>query len=65
MTSSATTSDNSTTDRYLSEPDLRTYLGYSPSTIRRFRKQGMPCIGQDRLRRYHLGSVLKWLNEHR
>jgi len=51
------------TDRYLSEPELRTYLGYSPSTIRRLRKKGLPCIGQDRLRRYHLGTVLEWLAE--
>nr|WP_281721755.1 helix-turn-helix domain-containing protein [Nitrosomonas nitrosa] len=64
MTSSATTSDNSTTDRYLSEPELRTYLGYSPSTIRRLRRKGLPCVGTDRLRRYHLGTVLEWLGEH-
>ncbi|UVT20115.1 MAG: helix-turn-helix domain-containing protein [Nitrospira sp.] len=65
MTSSATTDENIQTDRYLSEPDLRSYLGYSPSTIRRWRKKGLPCIGQDRLRRYHLASVLKWLKERR
>lgn len=52
------------TDRYLSEPELRTYLDYSASTIRRLRTKGLPCFGQDRLRRYHLGAVLQWLTEH-
>jgi len=50
------------TDRYLSEPELRSYLGYSPSTIRRLRKKGLPCVGTARLRRYHLGTVLQWLS---
>lgn len=64
MSSSITASEANKTDRYLSEPDLRSYLGYSPSTIRRWRKAGMPCIGQNRLRRYHIASVLQWLAKH-
>lgn len=53
-----------TTDRYLSEPELRTYLGYSPSTIRRLRRKGLPCVGEGRLRRYHVGTVIQYLSEH-
>ena len=53
------------TDRYMSEPELRAYLDYSASSIRRFRKKGLPCMGTGRLRRYHLGNVLQWLSsEH-
>lgn len=65
MASSATPFESNTTDRYLSEPDLARHLGYSPSTVRRLRKKGLPCVGKDRLRRYHLGTVLKWLSERR
>ena len=61
MTSYATTAP---VDEWLSEPELRKRLHYSKSTIARFRKRGMPCVGTDRLRRYHLPSVLKWLAEH-
>lgn len=54
-----------TTDRYVSEPELRAYLGYSPSTVRRFREKGLPSVGTGRLRRYHIDSVLQWLSsEH-
>jgi biotin operon repressor len=65
MTSSATHMDNIQTDRYMSEPDLAKHLSCSPSTVRRLRKKGLPCVGKDRLRRYHLGTVLKWLNERK
>jgi phage terminase Nu1 subunit (DNA packaging protein) len=51
-------------DRWVSEPELRYCLDYSSSTIRRLRKRGLPCVGRDRLRRYHLGTVLQWLSEH-
>jgi predicted DNA-binding transcriptional regulator AlpA len=64
MTQSIDQTENRQTDRYLSEPILRTYLGYSPSTIRRLRRKGLPSVGTDRLRRYHLGAVLQWLEEH-
>jgi phage terminase Nu1 subunit (DNA packaging protein) len=53
-----------TEDRWLSEPELRAYLSYSASTIQRLRKRGLPCVGSDRLRRYHLATVMKWLAEH-
>lgn len=55
--------ENRETDHYLSEPELRTYLGYSSSTIRRFRRKGLPCVGKGRLRRYHVGSVIQWISE--
>jgi hypothetical protein len=42
MTRSVTETENIQTDRYLSEPDLAKHLGYSSSTIRRFRKKGLP-----------------------
>lgn len=64
MTHTMSNTENIPTDRYLSEPELRTYLGYSPATIRRLRKRGLPSVGTDRLRRYHLGTVLQWLAEH-
>jgi len=51
-------------DVWVTEPELRRRLGYSPSTIRRLRKRGMPCVGRDRLRRYHWPTVLQWLAEH-
>ncbi len=51
-------------DEWLSEPELCKRLNYSKSTIRRFRKDGMPSIGTFRLRRYHWPTVLKWLQEH-
>jgi len=52
-----------TTDRYVSQPELCKYLNYSTSTIRRYRRRGMPCGGSDRLRRYHIGTVLQWLSQ--
>ena len=64
MTTSITNIENMQIDRFVSEPELRTYLGYSPSTIRRLRKKGLPCVGRDRLRRYHLGKVIQWLSVH-
>lgn len=51
-------------DRWLSEPQLMDYLGYSKSTIRRFRQGGLPHVGTNRLRRYHLATVLQYLSEH-
>ena len=53
-----------TEDIWLSEPELRQHLKYSRSTIARLRKRGLPCIGSDRLRRYHLPTVLQWLAEY-
>ena len=51
-------------DIWLSEPQLRQRLQYSRSTITRLRNRGLPHVGRDRLRRYHLPSVLQWLAEH-
>jgi hypothetical protein len=61
MTNCATTPPN---DEWLNEPELRQRLNYSKSTISRLRKRGLPCIGTDRLRRYHWATVLQWLSEH-
>jgi len=52
------------TDAWVSEPRLREFLQMSSSTIRRLRKRGLPCVGSDRLRRYHLETVLRWLAEN-
>lgn len=52
------------TDTWVGEPQLRKYLHMSASTIRRLRNRGLPCIGRDRLRRYHLSTVLQWLEKH-
>jgi hypothetical protein len=51
-----------TEEIWLSEPELRERLAYSRSTIARLRQRGLPCIGDDRLRRYHLPTVLQWLS---
>jgi hypothetical protein len=63
MSTPQTTSDT-VENVWLSEPDLRQYLGYSSSTVRRLRARGLPCVGQNRLRRHHLPTVVKWLAEH-
>ena len=54
----------SVTDAWVREPQLRDYLQMSASTIRRLRARGLPSVGKDRLRRYHLDTVLRWLAEH-
>jgi len=51
------------TDVWIREPQLRAYLQVSASTIRRLRARGLPSLGKDRLRRYHLETVLQWLSE--
>lgn len=56
--------NQTTEDRWLTEPELRGYLSYSASTIQRLRKRGLPCVGSGRLRRYNLRVVLRWLAEH-
>lgn len=53
-----------TEDRWVSQPELRRLLAYSATTVRRFRQRGLPCVGQNRLRRYHLPTVLHWLSKH-
>ena len=52
------------TDTWVGEPLLREYLKMSASTIRRLRKRGLPSVGSDRLRRFHLETVLRWLAQH-
>jgi len=51
-------------DRWVSEPQLREFLNMSSSTIRRLRKRGLPSLGSNRLRRYHLETVLRWIAEN-
>lgn len=50
-------------DIWVSTPELCQRLRYSRSTVVRLRKRGLPCVGHDRLRRYHLPSVLQWLSQ--
>ena len=50
-----------TKDIWITGPELCQYLQFSPITLRRLRKRGLPSIGSDRLRRYHLPSVIQWL----
>jgi len=64
MSHSTTDFDKNSADRWVSEPELRQYLDYSESTIRRLRKRGLPSICSDRLRRYHVETVIQWLSEH-
>jgi len=48
-------------DIWVSGPEVCRRLGMSRSTLRRLRNKGLPHLGDDRLRRYHLPTVLKWL----
>lgn len=50
------------TDRWASEPAIRKYLGVGRTTMRRWRAAGMPCAGDGRMRRYHVGQSLAWLD---
>ena len=52
-------------DTWMSGPQLCQHLQFSPSTLRRLRKRGLPSIGSNRLRRYHLPSVILWLADRR
>jgi len=52
------------TDVWVGGSQLREFLSMSSSTIRRLRKRGLPSVGRDRLRRYHLETVLRWLAEN-
>jgi biotin operon repressor len=51
-------------DIWVSEPELCRRLGISRSTVARMRQRGLPHVGHDRLRRYHLPTVVKWLAHH-
>jgi biotin operon repressor len=51
-------------DIWVSGPELCRRLGVSRSTVKRMRQRGLPHVGHDRLRRYHLPTVLQWLSEH-
>lgn len=51
-------------DIWVSEPELRRRLGVSRSTVARWRQRGFPHVGHDRLRRYHLPTVLRWISEN-
>ena len=48
-------------DVWLSQPEVARRLDYSPSTLVRLRKRGLPHVGTDRTRRYHWPTVLRWL----
>jgi biotin operon repressor len=50
-------------DIWVSQPELCRRLGMSRSTVTRLRRRGLPHVGHDRLRRYHLPSVLQWLSQ--
>jgi phage terminase Nu1 subunit (DNA packaging protein) len=64
MTNQRQTMGAPVTETWIREPQLREYLQVSASTIRRLRTRGLPSMGRDRLRRYHLETVLRWLAEH-
>jgi predicted site-specific integrase-resolvase len=49
---------------WVSGPELCRRLGVSRSTVARWRHRGLPHVGHDRLRRYHLSTVLKWISEN-
>lgn len=51
------------TDRYVTIPDLMAYLNVSRSTIRRLRAAGMPEITVGASPRFHLASVIAWLEQ--
>jgi hypothetical protein len=64
MNNQSHTAISAATDTWVGEPLLREYLNMSSSTIRRLRSRGLPSLGRDRLRRYHLETVLQWLAEN-
>lgn len=51
-------------DEWFSEPELRLWLVISRDTFRRWRRQGLLCIGKGRLRRYHWPTLLAWMRSH-
>jgi hypothetical protein len=54
--------DRQRADAWIAESELRRRLAYSRSTVTRLRKQGLPHVGRDRLRRYEWQAVLEWLS---
>lgn len=52
-------------DTLIGSQELRRRLGVSDSTLRLWRRKGLPHVGGDATRpRYDLGQVLDWLGEH-
>ena len=53
-------------DLYLSAPELCGALSISRATLARAVKDGLPVIGKSqRLKRFHLQTVLRWWRRHR
>lgn len=54
------------TDRFVNSAQLRELLGVSDSTLRLWRKRGLPHVGGVMTRpRYAVPRVLEWLNQAR
>ncbi|MBI3049552.1 MAG: hypothetical protein HYY76_14700 [Acidobacteria bacterium] len=52
-------------DSFITSSELRRRLGVSDSTLRLWRRKGLPHVGGETTRpRYDLGRVLDWLGEH-
>lgn len=49
-----------TLEQYCSGPELRAMLRISRSTYHRLVQQGLPAVGNGRLRRHPVEEALKW-----
>ena len=52
-------------DYWVKESYLRDYFWVSRDSVARLRAAGLPHIGHGRLRRYHLPTVVRWLEQRR
>lgn len=63
MEQTPTTQHEGIVDAWLTESYIRDYFLISRDTVARLRKAGLPHIGHGRLRRYHLPTVVRWLEQ--
>ena len=47
----------------MTSAQLRSYLNISRSTLYRMIQDGIPCIGEGRLRRFDRDEVVQWYEE--
>ena len=65
MEQTSTTPHEGILDVWVKESYLRDYFWISRDTVARLRESGLPHIGHGRLRRYHLPTVVRWLEQMR
>gem|GEM_PF-2305729 len=50
-------------EEFLTTPELMEKFKVAKSTLSKWRKEGLPCVGKTRAYRYKFSEVLKWLEE--